>query len=56
MKQNGVEIMGSDREREHLRESEKEAPAGEIGSLHPPHAAGGSVMLSMQTRACPQKI
>ena len=56
MKQSMMEIMGSEGGEEHLRESEKEAPAQKVGSLHPPRAAGGSVMPSMQTRARPQKI
>ena len=53
MKQDRVENMRSEGGEEHLRKSEKEAPAREVGSLHPPRAVGGSVMLSMQTHARP---
>ena len=53
MKQDRVENMRSEGGEEHLRESEKEAPARKVGSLHPPRPRGGSVMPSMQTHARP---
>jgi len=56
MKQNAGRNMGSDGGEAHRRDSEKEAPSRKVGSRHPPHPARGSVMPSMQTHACPQKI
>ena len=56
MKQNAGRNMGSDGGEAHRRDSEKEAPTRKVGSLHPPRPGRGSVMPSMQTHACPQKI
>jgi len=56
MKQDAGRNMRSDGGEEHLWKSEKEAPPRKVGSRHPPRPGGGSVMLSMQTHACPQKI